>query len=201
MSASVIDLCSYLGGSSFAPTLVLIDMQQEHLSSDRVLAIPEMTPALANCRAALAHARSMNFPVAFVRSKGQSSFFRGCGRNTRWIEGFEPKGADMVFERDRPSCYASTHFDEAVTLSGGNLVLAGFAGEAACLSTAIEAYHRGHRFTYLADASTSRALDEMPAQSVHAAITRIIGLYDDVLETQAWITATTRSAQRRGILA
>jgi nicotinamidase-related amidase len=71
-------------------TLVLVDLQQEYIAAPRVLAPEETKGALANCRAALAHARAMGIPVAFAR----------------WIEGFEPHGIDMIFERNRPSCYA-----------------------------------------------------------------------------------------------
>ena len=157
------------------PTLVLVDLQQEYLASPRVLAIPETMDALENCRGALSHARAMGFPVAFVR----------------WIEGFEPVRTDMVFERDRPSCYASASFAEVMENGRGNFVIAGFAGEAACLSTAIEAFHRGHSFTYLADASASHALDDISARDVHCTVSKIVSSYGDVATTQTWITATS----------
>jgi nicotinamidase-related amidase len=173
------------------PTLVLVDLQQEYLASPRVLAIPETMDALENCRGALSHARAMGFPVAFVRWIGRSAFFNPATPFVRWIEGFEPVRTDMVFERDRPSCYASASFAEVMENGRGNFVIAGFAGEAACLSTAIEAFHRGHSFTYLADASASHALDEISARDVHSAVSKIVSLYGDVATTQTWIAATS----------
>jgi len=54
----------------------------------------------------------------------------------------------------------------------GHFVLAGFAGETACLSTAIDAFHRKHRFSYLADASASHQLGELSAADVQKAVGR-----------------------------
>jgi nicotinamidase-related amidase len=57
-----------------------------------------------------------------------------------------------------------------VSQSRGGIVLAGFAGESACLSTLIDAFHRNYNVTYLWDASASHALDHMPADEIHRAI-------------------------------
>jgi nicotinamidase-related amidase len=72
----------------------------------------------------------------------------------------------MVFERNSPSCYSCEQFTALVNQSRGGIVLAGFAGESAGLSTLIDAYHRNHKVTYLYDASASHALDEMPADEI-----------------------------------
>jgi hypothetical protein len=75
--------------------------------------------------------------------------------------------------------------------SRGGIVMAGFAGESACLSTLIDAFHRKHKVTYLCDASASHALDEMPAEDVHRVVSKISGIYAEVCETAEWIAATT----------
>lgn len=187
---SVIPLRAFVNPAHI-PTLVLIDLQQEYLASPRVLAIPETVEALENCRLALSHARTMGFPVAFVRWIGRSAFFNPATPFARWIEGFEPVRTDMVFERDRPSCYASASFAEVMENGRGNFVIAGFAGEAACLSTAIEAFHRGHNFTFLTDASASHALDDISARDVHRTVSKIVSSYGDAATTQTWIAATS----------
>ena len=192
--SSVIDIRAYVD-PSIIPIVVFVDLQQEYIASPRALAIPSAPDALVYCRAALAHARKIGWPIAFVRWAGRSPFFNQATRFSRWIEGFEPTGVDMIFERSRPSCYASPEFSEVVASSGGNLVLAGFAGETACLSTAVDAFHRGHRLTYLADASASHSLDDMASGETHSTIAKIIGLYADVMPTNAWISSTSRSAR------
>ena len=111
--SSVIDLRAYVN-PSVIQTLVLVDLQQEYIASPRVLALEETKGALANCRAALAHARAMGLPVAFVRWIDRTPLFNKASRFSRWIEGFEPHGVDMIFERNRPSCYASADFAEVI---------------------------------------------------------------------------------------
>jgi nicotinamidase-related amidase len=189
--ASIIDLRAYVD-PSVVPMLVLVDLQQEYIATARALAVPGAAAALANCRAALAHARAKGFPVAFVRWLARSAFFNPATRFSRWIEGFEPFGSDMVFERDQPSCYASTSFDQVMTECGGNFVLAGFAGEAACLATVVDAFNRGHRITFLADASASHALEEVAAGDVHRIVCKVIGVFGETILTRNWITATSR---------
>jgi len=177
---------------SAAPCLVLIDMQQEYLAGTRLITLPNAKAALVNCRRALAYARSAGFPVAFLRQVSRSAFFNPATAFAGWIEGFEPNGADMIFERDRPSCYANKQFAELMDSCGGHFVLTGFAGETACLSTAIDAFHRRHRFAYLADASASHSIGTLSATQAHAAVSQIIAVYGDVLNTQSWIARRSR---------
>ena len=194
--SSVIDLRAYVN-PSVIQTLVLVDLQQEYVASPRVLALEETKGALANCGAALAHARAMGLPVAFVRWVDRTPIFNKASRFSRWIEGFEPHGVDMIFERNRPSCYASADFAEVIGC--GSFVLAGFAGEAACLATAIDGFHRGHSITFLADASASHALNDVAANDVHRVVSSVAGLYGEVLTTKSWIARTSRKNNWRGI--
>ncbi len=91
---------------------------------------------------------------------------------------------------DSPSCYSSEPFTALVNQSRGAVVLVGFAGESACLSTMIDGFHRNHNVAYLSDASASHALDDMPADDVQRAVSRISALYGDVYETADWIAST-----------
>ena len=188
--SSIVDIRAFFS-SAAAPTLVLLDLQQEYLAGRRMLAQKDREPALQNCRDALAHARRMDFPVAFVRWAGRSAFFNTATSNTRWIERFEPRGSDMVFERDKPSCFSCRLFADVMATSGGPIVLAGFSGETACLSTAIDAFHLGHDFIYLADASASHAVGGTSGEEVHAMLSEIIRLYGAVADTQGWVRSTT----------
>jgi nicotinamidase-related amidase len=165
-------------------------MQQEYLAKPRLLAISEIDRALDNCRMVLDHSRRIGLPVAFIRMLNESAFFNRATPFVRWIEGFEPYRNEMVFERNSPSCYSCEPFAALVNQSRGGIVLAGFAGESACLSTLIDAFHRKHKVIYLRDASASHALDDMSADEVHRAVSRISGIYGDVHETADWIEQT-----------
>jgi nicotinamidase-related amidase len=160
------------------------------------MALPHAAAALANCRAALDHARSRGFPVAFIRQfSRRSAYFNPATAFSGWISGFEPTGADMVFERESPSCYSSVPFAQFMEGCGGHFTLAGFAGETACLSTAIDAFHRRHRFSYLADASASHGLGELSAEEVQKAVTGIVGVYGDIVTTSDWMDESLAGAE------
>jgi nicotinamidase-related amidase len=183
---NVVNLRSYAYEASI-PTLVLLDLQQEYIASPRLYSIPQAEKALENCRLALAHSRRAGLPVAFLRMIGRSPFFNPALSYSNWIPGFEPLTTEMVFERSKPSCYANREFAHAMTEGGGHFVLAGFSGEAGCLATAVEAFHQGHRVTYLADASASLGLGQIPASTVHETVAQLIGLYGEVTTTRDWI--------------
>jgi nicotinamidase-related amidase len=184
-----------LQDSSVAPCLVLVDMQQEYIAGSRLMALPHAASALENCRAALGHARSKGFPVAFIRQFSRSAYFNPATAFSGWISGFEPTGADMVFERESPSCYSSTLFAQFMEGCGGHFALAGFAGETACLSTAIDAFHRRHRFSYLADASASHGLGDLSAADVQKAVTGIVGVYGETVTTRDWMDESPMAAE------
>lgn len=187
--SSVVSLRTFANSSS-VPIVVFVDMQQEYLAKPRLLAIAEIDRALDNCRRVLDHSRRVGLPVAFIRMVNEAAFFNRATPFVRWIEGFEPYRNEMVFERSSPSCYSSEPFTALVNQSRGGIVLVGFAGESACLSTLIDAFHRNHKVAYLWDASASHALDDMSADDVHRAVSRISGLYGDVHETADWIAST-----------
>ncbi|MDR3468749.1 MAG: isochorismatase family protein [Xanthobacteraceae bacterium] len=188
--SSVVDFRTFLA-SGPVPTLVLLDLQQDCLSGARRLDLDHSARALDNCGEALTHARRMGFPIAFVRRSRRTSAPGPAAALARWIERFEPRGSEMVFERDKPSCFASPLFADVMATSGGPIVLAGFSGESACLSTAIDAFHRGYDFTFLSDASASRAVGGTEAGQVHALLTQVIRLYGDVADTGRWVRSTT----------
>lgn len=191
----VVDLKAFSRAARL-PTLVLVDLQQDYLAPARALDIPDVSDALANCRLALAHARAMDMPVAYTRWAG-ARLFGGRRGNVRPIEGFEPHGPDSIFERKQPSCYTSPHFAEVIADNGGNFIMAGFAGEAACLATAIEAFHRGHCVTYLSDASASSGFADIPSITVHDFVRRLIGRWGTVMKTESWIKATSRTGEHK----
>ncbi|MGH1572166.1 cysteine hydrolase [Methylobacterium sp. P31] len=175
------------------PVLVLVDMQQEYEVAGRPLALAGIAPALRNCRRALDHARETGIQVAYVRWIGAPLFQAGT-RFARWIEGFEPHGCDMIFDRDRPSCYASPAFADAMERGCPPLVIAGFAGEAACLATAVDGFHRGQEVTFLSDASASHDLEGISADEIHRSVSAVMRVFGDVTDTQSWIAASALSA-------
>lgn len=188
---TVVHLTNFRPRGRELPTLVLVDMHHD-TSREEMHTAPLFSEALANCRAVLRHARACGIPVAFTRQAPAAMNMLTSPAYPKWIEGFEPNRWDMVFDRHRPSCYASTQFTEVADELGGNYVMAGRFGELSCLSTAIEAFHRDHHPLVLADALMCLPHDEFSAASMQQAVTSILSHYAETATTQTWIRATSR---------
>jgi nicotinamidase-related amidase len=169
-------------------TLVLVDLHEQ--ADCDIESNQEVIAALTNCRAALSHARACGMQVAFVRSIAEAQLFNTENDGPRWLPGFMPRRSEMIFDRDRPSCYASTAFADVMKGTNSQYALAGLFGESACLSTVIDGFHRNHRLTYLADASASHATGNMRSSEVHRMLAGIISQYSSVIETRHWIQLT-----------
>ena len=178
------------------PTLVLIDMH-DCPGTGQPGGASVLNEAIANCRIALKHARACGMSVAFTRQAAPPPNMLASSNYPRWIQGFEPNRWDMVFDRPRPSCYASAEFREMADEIGGNYAIAGQFGELSCLSTAVDAFHRHHRPNILLDAIAVGAYDDMPAGMMLTATTRILSLYAEPANTRSWIVATSRRAGAR----
>jgi len=175
-----------------APTLVLIDLHDDKSAETCDGDSVERAKALANCRLALAHARTRGFPVAFFRRVQRPSSFSECVKLPSWIPGFEPTRSDMVFDRQHPSCYGSAEFVEMTDHTGGNCVIAGLFGESSCLATAVDAFHRNHGLTYLADASLSRGRHGISSGAMHESVTSIASQFAKIMRTRNWIMMTEK---------
>jgi len=190
---AVIDLRTYLGGSS-GRLLVMVDLQMrtyDELARDPACDIGR---SLDNCMAAIRHARACDLPIAFTRQGNEPGMIERSAQSA-WIAGFEPKRSDMVFERQRPSCYANRLFEDIVSQSG-SFAIAGLVAEEACLATAIDAAHRGHQVTFLSDASVSRGRLGMDARSAHVVTTKAMELFAEVRATRHWLIATSQRTSK-----
>jgi nicotinamidase-related amidase len=179
--AAVIDFLEFKS-QSVTPTLVLVGLHQYLDGGGDFGAYSGM---LANCRVLLARARAHNLPIAHVRSinpKGASDRLR----YPQWIAGFEPVRSDMVFDLLQPSCYSNPEFSRTMEYSNGNFAIAGMFGETTCLSTAIDAHHRNHPFTYIADATACRSGGDVPAHQFHDVVSRLMSVYGTVTDGSRW---------------
>jgi isochorismate hydrolase len=187
----VVNLMNFRQRGRELPTLVLIDMHHD-LAREEMPSAPLFSDALANCRAALRHARACGIPVAFTRQVVAPVNMVTSPACPRWIEGFEPNRWDMVFDRQRPSCYSSTEFTEVADELRGNYVMAGRFAELSCLSTAVEAFHRDHHPLVLSDALMSAPPGDFVFPGMQQAVTSILSHYVDTAATMTWIRTTSR---------
>jgi nicotinamidase-related amidase len=191
--SAVIDLRPYLGESR-SRLLVMVDLQMQNCDDSAWDPSCDVARALENCMAAIAHARANGLPIAFTRRMAEPGS-DGSFERSAWIPGFEPRRSDMVFELQRPSCYANHLFDDIVSHST-SFALAGLGADETCLATAIDAAQRGHHVTFLSDASVSRGRANSDARSVHLLTTKAIELFADVRATRRWLIATSQPTSK-----
>lgn len=184
MTSNTVDIRSYTGDDGI-PTLILVDLQQEYLAPHRPLGLKNPQSALGNCRQLLAEARACKWPVAFVRWAQCGTVFNHKGQFSGWLDGFNPTGSDMIFERQLPSCYSSSEFTEMMNdCCGRNALIAGFTGAIACLSTIVEGVSRQHSFTFIWDASASHAHRGKDESEAHGMATFVISSYAEIKSTK-----------------
>jgi len=193
--STVVDLRKFRDRGRTLPTLVLVDLHHDLLDLFEVNDASGPTRALDNCFALLGHARSLGFPVAFTRRISAPQTLAAAPSYPRWINGFEPQRSDMVFDHCLPSCYSSAEFDEMAEHVGGNFVVAGQVGELSCLSTAVDAFHRDHRPTFLTDAMVTRGGQDVPASTMERALAHIVSLYVETDTVGGWIISASRRAR------
>jgi isochorismate hydrolase len=189
---TIVNLRDFKACGREPPTLLLMDLHHDISGVDQPGGDILACEALVNCRAVLRHARACHMPVAFTRLVAAPANMLASPAYPRWIEGMEPSRWDMVFDRQRPSCYASAEFREIAEEIGGNYVIAGRFGELSCLSTAIDAFHRDHRPIVLSDALMCHEHDDLPAPDMRRALSCIFSHYAYTTRTQIWIHASSR---------
>jgi len=182
-------------GRAATPILVLVDLHVDFPAPAKRAPERELlSSALLRCRAALDHARKTGMLVAFVRHMPPLQSFLSPHECPPWLRGLEPRRSDMIFERALPSCYASSQFAQMASRNP-EMALMGLFGETSCLATLIDAHHRSHHITYLADASCSRGNDRLSAEAMHRCVTDLCAAYGPVSSVQHWMQ---RSAVRMG---
>lgn len=172
-----------------APPLVFVDMLEDQLDAEAGFGKGEIAPMLERCRLLLGEARARHWPVAFVRPAAEPS-----SRPARWIEGFEPKRSDMVFDRSGHSCYSSEEFADAMEASGRVFVIAGFSVESTCLATLMDAQQFDQFAGLVSDATVTRPLPGNDAQESHRAVTAVAGRFGTIVTAEHWIGVTTGAA-------
>ena len=170
------------------PVVIVVDPQREYLADDRALRLPDPEPAIENCRRIVRFARAHGLPLVLTRWRQRGKFLSDLDGFAGWLDGLAPQGSDMVFEKSTPSCYGNRAFAEMMASGGGDhAVIAGFTGALACLSTIVDGYHRGHKLTFVSDASASHRLDGGPPAETDRLVASLIGLYGPVVTTEVWM--------------
>lgn len=184
-------------GPESSPLICFVDLQIEYVANNRRLALAEREPWMSNCRLLLDGARRHRLSIAHFRQLRRETEFNIATEFCGWIEDFRPRPFEMVFERPKPSCYAAEKFNELLcALDNPEFLLVGLTSGGACLSTAVEAFHRGDRCVFVEDASSSAPIGRLDESQSHEVVTDLMRSYCHVISASqalAWMERVNRS--------
>lgn len=165
------------------PLIAFLDLQEEFLASGRARSIRGALSRLDALRCLLQTARSQGLPIAHFRRIEDGYYFNEASQFSGWIKGFNPRPSEFNYTHSTPSCFSNESFRRMLEgVAQPTIVLAGFSGEESCLSTAIDAYHRGYRAIFLEDCSATSQLDGLDSDQSHNAVCSIISRYARVTD-------------------
>ncbi len=170
---------------SNAPPLLFVEMFGYQLEGEPSRRTEYVQSAIEKDRMLLHYARAHGLPVGFTVSPSRTHRPKGTGLG--WIDGFQPRRGDMVFETSADSCYSSAEFAEAITNAGSCFVLAGFSGERVCLTTLIESRRNGHNVGLVEDAICVRPMHGLDLARSHRALVAVASNYATILTAQDWL--------------
>jgi nicotinamidase-related amidase len=185
------------GADATTPILGLIDIQREYVTKGRPFNLDGIEPSLENCRSILEHAREAAWPVAHVRHLGATHLFNEATEWSRFVEGFEPLANEMIFTKRKLSCFSNDDFARMMETARANPVyIIGYNAQMCCLSTVVDAHHRGMRLKFVRDASWARATQRGSEAEVYPWIADTIGIYADLVDAAA-VLGDARGVTRR----
>lgn len=165
--------------------LVLVDVQKEYIAGNRPFHLATIAPSLENIRKLLAHARARGWKIIHMRHEQNDECFAYGSELARPIEGFEPIEGEHSFVKSNFSCFSNGEFQALIDKwRHEDIILAGYGASMCCLSTMIDAHHRGHDFTFVKDATCARRTARFEEQDVTERIIDLVAAFGEVKSTQ-----------------
>ena len=160
------------------PVLVCADLQTEYLMQGRRHALADAETSCDRCAEALALWRGGHCPVIHLKRIAQAAWFNPASKLTEWIAPLTPQPGEMSFEHPLPSAYSSARFaDYMANMKSIRCVLLGFSLDETILSTAVEGYHRGHRYYVVPDAVACKRPARGDASAYKEAVLEVLSNY------------------------
>ena len=152
--------------------LILIDIQNEYVTTGREFYLNGIEKSLNNCRLILNFARKNNWKIAHIQHLNgiDAANFRPNTKYSDFAPGFEPQPQEMHFVKHDYSCYSSPDFAnclEQFTQSENAIYVIGYNSIMCCLSTLEEARRKKHILNFVTDASYAKALHGFSEFTTH----------------------------------
>lgn len=164
--------------------LVLVDLQKEYTTPDSPFYLDNIEPALGNLRKLQDHARKNSWHIIHIKHQQNAEIFGYGSPSSEFIEGFEAIGDEREMIKQNFSCFSSPDFTALIDRHRNmDFVIAGFSAAMCCLSTIIDAHHRGYEFIYVADATAARRTEHFDEITVKNCVVDIAKAYCHVVNT------------------
>ncbi len=139
------------------PVLVLVDVQKEYVTEGRAFCLETIQESLDNCKKLLDHARANSWKIIHMHHAQNAEYFARGSEYSEYIEGFEPRENEFNIEKSDFSCFTAPQFSSLIDkYRHENIILAGYGCTMCCLSTLIQAHHRGFEFYFVKDATCAK---------------------------------------------
>jgi nicotinamidase-related amidase len=157
------------------PILVCADLQVEYLTPGRGHVVRDGAATTERCLELLTLWRSKLWPVMHLKRIAQAAWFNPSSRLTDWVAETRPRPGEMTFEHPLPSAYSSSRFGGHMSsIRAMRCVLVGFSLDETILATALEGFHRSHRYHVIVDAVACRQPDTDDAAAYRHAVVNVI---------------------------
>lgn len=177
------------------PILVCADLQSEYLTEGRSHAISDAEAIMSRCHELITFWRANLWPVMHLKRIAHAAWFNPASNLTNWIAELKPKPGELAFEHPLPSAYSSARFAEyTANIKSIRCVILGFSLDETILATAVDGFHRSHRYQVVSDAVACRRTGVGDAASYKTAVVKVIGNFAGVRHSTDLLGATGRIA-------
>ena len=165
--------------------LVLVDVQKEDVTEGMPFCLETIATSLENLQKLQAHAREKGWKVVHMKHQQNSEVFAYGSEFSEFIDGFEAAEGELVMTKSDFSCFSCPDFQALMDKSRNReIILAGYSAAMCCLSTLIDAHHRGYEFTFVSDATCARRTKRYDEQDMKEHIVDILNAYGNVITTR-----------------
>src|SRR6516225_1982442 len=175
--------------------LISADLHSEYLAAGRSHAISDAEAIMAGCLELMTIWRDNLWPVMHLKRIAQAAWFNPASNLTNWITELKPRPGELAFEHPLPSAYSSARFAEYTTnIKSVRCVLLGFSLDETILATAVDGFHRSHRYQVVGDAVACRRTGVGDTASYKTAVIKVIGNFAGIRRSADLIGASGRIA-------
>ncbi len=173
------------------PLLVLSDIQKEYITEGRAFYLKTIKESLDNCRKLLAFARENSWKIVHIyHEQNEENFARG-GEYSGYIEGFEPIEDEYNIAKTNFSCFTAPEFAALIDkYRHEDIVLAGYGCTMCCLSTLVDAHHRGFDFYFVKDATCAKSTQNFEEQDLKDRTLDILNAFCTLVTTEQVLAKT-----------